>query len=237
MSCYPARAGPGNNPNFAASVASRTGDADTKRQTDRKKQATMRKETSLERRTSAGKQAAIGTPTNADRPTIAGNRTGTGKRGGMRRHAPFLLALVLCFGAGLCARLFQADSIGTWYPALAKPRVTPPDAAFPVAWAVIYLCTALSVARMWRTGEGGARRTATLLFALQLALNVLWNVGFFFCRSPLAGLLCIAALDAVVLWYALLVRRLSALSAWLCAPYLLWLALATYLNGYILIHN
>ncbi|MBQ7998189.1 MAG: tryptophan-rich sensory protein, partial [Bacteroidales bacterium] len=60
---------------------------------------------------------------------------------------------------------------------------------------------------------------------------------FFTLRSPLLGMIDILALDAAVLIYTIKTYRTSRVSAWLFVPYLAWLVIATYLNGYIMIAN
>lgn len=38
----------------------------------------------------------------------------------------------------------QQDAIEEWYPLLDKPTLTPPNAVFPIAWSIIYLCMGIS---------------------------------------------------------------------------------------------
>lgn len=155
----------------------------------------------------------------------------------MKRFLFILLAVALCFGVGMTAAWFQSASIDIWYPTLVKPALTPPDIVFPIAWTVIYLCMAVSVAWVWSKKEAQGKVTITLLFVLQLLLNFFWSIAFFYLRSPWMGFVDIVVLDAVVLWYMARAGRESALSAWLFVPYLAWLGFATYLNGYIMVYN
>lgn len=70
------------------------------------------------------------------------------------------------------------------------------------------------------------------LFGFQLLFNFTWSIFFFYFRSPLLGFANILVLDVLVIYYMIEsypVRKSSA--------YLLWLLLATYLNGYILMYN
>ncbi len=76
-----------------------------------------------------------------------------------------------------------------------------------------------------------------VLFAVQLVLNILWSFFFFYLRSPIMGFMDILLLDMFVLLYfvgAYVVKRSAAL---IMLPYILWLAFATYLNGYIMLYN
>lgn len=154
----------------------------------------------------------------------------------MSRIFNIIIAIALCFGVGFTAHWFQSESIDSWYPMLVKSSLTPPDAAFPIAWAIIYLCMGLSIGLVW--GKSWARKLKlTTLFVVQLMLNFLWSISFFYLQSPLLGLVNIILLDIVVLWYTVSAFYVRRISAWLFLPYILWLVLATYLNAYIIIHN
>lgn len=151
----------------------------------------------------------------------------------MKKIAYYLVPVVLCLIAGVVAGRLQAESLAEWYPLLNKPALTPPGFVFPIAWGIIYICMGLSLGRVL---QYGGRRCVTL-WSLQLAVNFLWSVFFFYVRSPLAGLIDIVVLDVLVVAYVLCVRRRVPSAAWLFAPYLLWILFATYLNGYILVGN
>ena len=151
----------------------------------------------------------------------------------MKKIVYYVVPVLLCLIAGLVAGRLQAESVAVWYPLLAKPALTPPDIAFPIAWGIIYLCMGLSLGRVLRYGD---KRYVTLWF-LQLAVNFLWSVFFFYLRSPLAGFVDILLLDALVIVYICRVRHRTPSAAWLFAPYVLWILFATYLNGYILVKN
>lgn len=151
----------------------------------------------------------------------------------MKKIAYYLVPVVLCLIAGLVAGDLQRESLAVWYPLLLKPALTPPDFVFPIAWGVIYVCMGLSLGRVLQYGD---KRNVTLWF-LQLAVNFLWSVLFFYLRSPLAGFVDIAVLDLLVIVYICRVRRRTPSAAWLFAPYLAWILFATYLNGYILARN
>ena len=59
----------------------------------------------------------------------------------------------------------------------------------------------------------------------------------FYFRSPLLGFANILVLDVLVIYYMIESYPVRKSSAYLFVPYLLWLLLATYLNGYILMYN
>lgn len=114
----------------------------------------------------------------------------------------------------------------------------PPDAAFPVASAVLSLLMALSLHRLWdRAPPTPARRSAIGLFLGQLALHATWSPVFFGLRAPGAGLAVVLAQTAVL---ALAVRaafRADRTAGGLLVPYLAWVCYASTLNAAIVLLN
>jgi tryptophan-rich sensory protein len=69
-----------------------------------------------------------------------------------------------------------------------------------------------------------------LLFIAQLIVNVLWSGAFFGLRSPLAGIIVIAALWALILLTIIKFWPISRAAALLLVPYILWVSFAAFLN-------
>jgi benzodiazapine receptor len=127
--------------------------------------------------------------------------------------------IVLCEAAGLFGGIFTAQSVTTWYATLAKPSFNPPAWVFGPVWTTLYLLMGISLYLVWRTrGVTERRRTALIVFFVQLILNALWSYIFFGLRNPGA---------AVV---EIFVRKLSRPAAWLLVPYILWVTFAAVLN-------
>lgn len=140
--------------------------------------------------------------------------------------------------AGWIGSLATTPNIPTWYASLAKPAFSPPNAAFPIVWTILYVLMGIAAWLVWRApADHPHRRVALLAWFAQLALNILWPFAFFAARSPLAGLVAILALLAAVAATILAFRRVSGPAAWLLAPYLAWVAFATVLNASILSLN
>ena len=151
----------------------------------------------------------------------------------MKKAWAYILPTLLCFVLGGLVGWWQNDAIREWYPHLVKPALTPPNAAFPIAWSIIYLCMGLSAGLVLTSASPLRRRVMTLWFA-QLGFNVLWSILFFVCRSPLLGMIDIALLDILVAAYIAQSGKIRAGAAWLFVPYLCWILFATYLNAGIL---
>ena len=112
----------------------------------------------------------------------------------MKKIWAYILPTALCFVLGGLAGWLQQDAIEEWYPLLDKPTLTPPNAVFPIAWSIIYLCMGIS-GGLVLTAEAPARKSAVRLWFLQLGCNFLWSILFFVCRSPLLGMADIVVLD------------------------------------------
>lgn len=120
---------------------------------------------------------------------------------------------------------------GEWYAGLAKPPLTPPDIAFPIAWSMLYLLMALAAWRTTLAAPPTTRWHTLWPFVAQLVANALWSILFF-------GLhwMGLALLDLLLLWglIVLTIRRfarVSSVAAWLLVPYLAWVSFAAYLNA------
>ncbi len=155
-----------------------------------------------------------------------------------RSLAYALLSLALVVAASLLGQLATYPAIPTWYAGLTKPFFTPPNAAFPIAWTILYLLMAYAFWRVLRLPAGTAgRKAAIAAYLVQLALNAGWSFAFFGARLPWLGMVVIVALLAaiVVCW-----RRFRALDrpAALClVPYFLWVLYASALNFGIAVLN
>ncbi len=143
---------------------------------------------------------------------------------------------MICFLIGFFASQLQADSIETWYPYLNKPSVTPPNIVFPIAWSILYLLMGISIGIIINS-NGPLKPYFIGLFLLQLVLNFLWSVFFFYLQNPLLGLMDIVILDIVLIYYAFQTYPQYKISSYLFLPYILWVSFATYLNMYIYLNN
>lgn len=154
----------------------------------------------------------------------------------MRTSVAIPVAVLISFAVGLTASCFQSESLIQWYPILQKSPYTPPNVVFPVVWSILYLLMGVSVGLVAGTAHT-AKRMAISIFVVQLAVNFLWSILFFYMRNPLWGLIDIAVLDILVLLYMACSYRVHRVAAYLFVPYMVWLVMATYLNGYIFMHN
>ena len=95
---------------------------------------------------------------------------------------------------------------------------------------MLYLLMAAAAWLVWRRyGLGGAFIPLSI-FVLQLALNSAWTWLFFGRHRPLAALVDIVLLWAVILVLLTMFWRLEPLAGVLMIPYLVWVSFASALN-------
>lgn len=143
----------------------------------------------------------------------------------------FAVFLGACLAAGSTGALFPP---GAWYRTLDKPRWTPPDWLFPVAWGTLYLLIAASAARVAMMPGAGLAMAA---FSLQIALNGLWTPVFFGLRRIKGAMLVLAGLWLSVAMTLLLFWQLDWIAGLMFLPYLAWVTVAGALNFSILRRN
>jgi tryptophan-rich sensory protein len=154
-----------------------------------------------------------------------------------RQALALLLLVLLCLAVGWLGSLVTTPAVREWYPTLTLPSWRPPNVAFSIVWTLLYLLMALGAWLVWRVGPTPRGRAALLLFALQLAANLAWSLLFFGLQSPLAGLIDIALLLALIAMMLVAFWRTQRLAALINLPYLAWVGFATLLNAWIYVEN
>jgi tryptophan-rich sensory protein len=140
----------------------------------------------------------------------------------------FYIFLIACCAAATTGIMFKP---GAWYEALQKPRFTPPNWAFPVAWTVVYLLLAWVGYRLTLLPNS---EVVLALWSAQIALNTLWTPVFFGAHNTVAGMVIILVLWLVVAVMVFLAVRLDVITGLILFPYLAWLTVAAALNFSIL---
>ncbi|MDU9376472.1 Tryptophan-rich protein TspO [Methanocorpusculaceae archaeon Sp1] len=148
-------------------------------------------------------------------------------------------SIVLSFAAAAAGSLVTITGTGSWFMTeLIKPEWQPPNYLFGPVWTVLYFLMGIALAFV--LAEGMKRRDvqiATVVFLVQLVLNVLWSYLFFGWH-----LLGAAAAEIVVLWILIaatmwLFYKIRPVAAYLLIPYLAWVTFATYLTVVIWMLN
>ncbi len=147
-----------------------------------------------------------------------------------------IVFILLNFGALGIGGFFTGKGVpSNWYSDLIKAPWTPPGWVFGFAWTTIMICFSIYMAFLWPTVKN--KNFLIILFIIQWILNVSWNPTFFYYHNVTAGLIIITGLTILIGYFLFLYWSELKLKSVLILPYLIWLIIATSLNGYILIKN
>ncbi len=142
-----------------------------------------------------------------------------------------VISVLACQMVGILGSLVTTPAIPTWYASLNKPSFTPPGWVFGPVWVTLYFLMGVAVFLIWRMDlRNSAVRAALLLFVAQLISNGIWSPLFFGLKSPLLGLIDVAALWVLIVLTIAAFARLSRAAAILLVPYIAWVTLALALN-------
>ena len=75
------------------------------------------------------------------------------------------------------------------------------------------------------------------VLGIHYILNLAWNPTFFYFHQVLAGLFVITGLTVVIGFFLFFYWPELSLKSLYIAPYLIWLVIATSLNGYVFLKN
>jgi translocator protein len=142
-----------------------------------------------------------------------------------------IVCILICQSAGIIGSIFTSSSVSTWYTTLNKPEFTPPGWVISTVWIILFTLMGISLFLVWREGlDKPEVKSALYIFVTQLIVNVLWSGAFFGLRSPLAGIIVIALLWALILLTIIRFWPISRAAAILLVPYILWVSFAAFLN-------
>lgn len=124
-----------------------------------------------------------------------------------------------------------------WYEQLDKPSYDPPDYVFPIVWTGLYTLIAISGWRVWQAERSHQRSKALALWAGQLLSNAEWTEFFFGMHRPKLAMADVLALEAMIVRYMSVARKVDRTAALCFIPYAAWVGFATVLNADIARRN
>lgn len=122
-----------------------------------------------------------------------------------------------------------------WYRGLETAPWTPSVMVIIFSWTLTVICFSFYLAYLWPLVVN--KKLLLGLLAFHYILSLLWNPIFFHYHQVLTGLFVLSGLTLVIgflmyYYWPELKRR-----SFFIAPYLIWIAMATSLNAYVLFRN
>lgn len=148
-----------------------------------------------------------------------------------------ILWIVLLITIGGIIGSLTKPEISSWYSALHRSTLTPPNYVFTVAWTILYGIIGACGWLIWRKSQFPRLSIIKTLYVAQLILNWSWTPLFFHYHLTGLSLMILVLMDiliATIIWISY--RKTRAVSL-LMIPYLSWILLASYLNFYIWQYN
>jgi len=117
-----------------------------------------------------------------------------------------------------------------WFDSLRKPSFMPPGWAFGLIWPILYAMLGAALAMIVAEPRSNLRRTALILFFVQLLLNFAWSPIFFAGHDIGLAKIVIFAMIALAAAAAGQFTRIRGTAGLLLVPYIAWLAFAATLT-------
>ena len=110
-----------------------------------------------------------------------------------------------------------------------KPWFAPLAILFPIVWSILYILMGISSYLVYKSNSE-YKKTALIIYAIQLILNALWSIIFFRFENFLLAFIWLVILTGVVILMMYYFYKSDKRAFYLQIPYLLWLIFATILN-------
>ena len=154
----------------------------------------------------------------------------------MKKIYLFILFLVINFGGLALGNWFMGDAVTSeWYTNLNKAPWTPPGWIFGATWTLIMICFSAYLSYLFTIRNS---KFVIFVYTIAVILNVSWNYIFFNQQLTNLALANIILLTLVITYFFITFcdDELSKLK-YLLLPYIIWLCIATSLNGYVVFNN
>lgn len=141
--------------------------------------------------------------------------------------------LVLSFVVATLGSMAMSESSMSWYQQLNRSSITPPSAAFPIVWTVLYAMMGYAAYRVSRI----SLLWDLFPYILQLVFNLAWSWLFFYFQQPGIALIDFVLLICSLIWTIMVFRNYDVKAALLLIPYLMWGIFAFWLNLFVVLYN
>jgi tryptophan-rich sensory protein len=118
-----------------------------------------------------------------------------------------------------------------WYQSLVKPSWAPPSWVFGPVWTFLYVLIAVSFGRVfWMFGKGQIPFLVVLPFVLNLIFNFSFTPIQFGLQNNYLAALDIFLVLGTLVWAIIAIYPYAKWIAYMQAPYLIWVCIATVLQ-------
>ncbi len=155
----------------------------------------------------------------------------------IKRFKPYIIAVLIVEAVGAISSWLTKAGVDRYIETVVKPPLTLPSFIFPIVWGILFALMGISVAKIWLKPQSDDRTKSLIIFAVQLAVNVIWTLVFFNLQTFGIAFIIILLLLALILLMILSFSKLDKLAAKLQIPYFLWVLFAAYLNISIFLLN
>ena len=146
-----------------------------------------------------------------------------------------ILFSIINFLALYLGMIFSGEGASSeWYSSLMRAPWEPQGWVFGAAWTTIMICFAFYMSISWNYV---LKKKLISLYIAQLILNISWSPIFFNFHYIFLGLITILSLTFLIFYIIFSFWKELKLNSVFILPYLLWLIIASSLNGYIFFNN
>lgn len=112
---------------------------------------------------------------------------------------------------------------------LLKPSFAPPAILFPIVWAVLYILMGISAFLVY-ISDSKYKKTALIIYFIQLIVNALWTMIFFRFQNFLFAFVWLLILLGLVVLMEVYFYKSDKKAFYIQIPYVIWLVFALVLN-------
>ena len=149
----------------------------------------------------------------------------------MNNTLKLIISILIPVAVGAVSGFFTSSEIPGWYQTINKPTWNPPSWLFGPVWTTLYVMMGVALSLIWKSDASqSVKKTAIILFAVQLVFNFFWSFIFF--NQHQIGW---AVVEIITMWIFILLTifafaPINKIAAWLLVPYISWVSFATILN-------
>lgn len=133
-----------------------------------------------------------------------------------------------------------AGNVKNYYQSLKQPALAPASWVFPVVWVILYALMGIAaflIQDSYSTDNDEAKKKALFIYYLQLFFNFSWSILFFKFKLMAASIAVSTVLLILIIIMTVKFFKIRTSTVFLLAPYLIWVAFATYLNIHLWLLN